>query len=170
SNGRRLPDHSWQSGVRPVEIASWTHDGVDYQWMLLGNASRLLDESGDMPVGFHIHTRDALQESLKKAGKPWMLQAQKDVLTLKVPEIAEPLDTVLEDVYDQILHLGDGSWQGSPVLNLQLEKWSEAKIQAEIARGVPEREARNMLTQLSGHTFDTSLHQWQQAVRQRLSR
>ncbi|WP_404307797.1 hypothetical protein [Neorhodopirellula lusitana] len=165
SNGRRLPDHTWQEGVQPIEVASWTCGGVEYHWVLLLHASRMLKEDSTMPIGLHLYTRGKWQQLLKDEGKPWMMSQATDVLTMPVPESTDSLDDVLEDVYQQILTMGDQTREGSPVLNMGSQKWGEERIAIEIAGGVPEDEARRMSTQLQGRAYDTSLEQWKAAVK-----
>ena len=169
TNGRRLPNHTWQEGVYPIELARWSHGGVGYHWVLLLRASRMLRDDNTMPIGLHIYARGKWQDALKKEGKPWYESQATDVMTIPVPEPNNSLDDVLDDVYQQILAMGDGT-RSSPVLNMGSKKWSKEKIAKEIAGGMSEHEANGMLTGLQGFTFDTSLEQWKDSVKKRITK
>ena len=168
SNGRRLPDETWQEGVYPINIARWSNGGVGYHWVLLLRVSRMLRDDNTMPIGLHIYARGKWQDALKEEGKPWYFSQAKDVLTMPVPEVTEALDDVLDDVYQQILTMGDGT-RSSPVLNMGSKKWSKERIAKEIADGMSEHEANGMSDGLQGFTFDTSLEQWKASVKERIA-
>ena len=169
SNGRRLSDHTWQEGVYPIELARWNHAGVGYHWVLLLNASRMLKDDNTMPIGLHVYSRGKWQDVLKKEGKPWYKSQATDVLTMPVPEPTNSLDDVLNDVYQQILTMGDGT-RSSPVLNMGSKKWSKERIAKEVAGGMSEHEANGMSDGLQGFTFDTSLEQWKDATLKRIAK
>jgi len=168
TNGRRLPDHSWQSGVAPIRIAQWKHDGVEYNWTLLSNASQMLREDGRLPVGFRVHTRGKWQKHRQAAGDPWHSN-ELDMLELQVPDHAESLDEVLNDAYDEILTMGDGTYRDSPKLHMGHRQQTEKEIKEDIDRGMSEREARGLLVRLTGFTFNTRLDQWQATVKERIA-
>ena len=169
TNGRRLPDHTWQEGVYPINIARWSNGGVGYHWVLLLRANRMINKDNTMPIGLHIYARGKWQDALKKEGKPWYESQATDVMTIPVPEPTNSLDDVLDGVYQQILTMGDGT-RSSPVLNMGSKKWSKEKIEKEIAGGMSEHEANRMSTGLQGFTFDTSLEQWKDSVKKRIAK
>ena len=90
-------------------------------------------------------------------------------MTIPVPEPTNSLDDVLDDVYQQILTMGDGT-RSSPVLNMGSKKWSKEKIAKEIAGGMSEHEANGMSDGLQGSTFDTSIEQWKDATMKRIAK
>lgn len=169
TNGRRLPNHNWQEGVYPIELARWSHGGVGFHWVLLLRASRMLRDDSTMPIGLHIYSRGKWQDALKKEGKPWYISQATDVMTIPVPEPTNSLDDVLDDVYQQILTMGDGT-RSSPALDMGSKKWSKERIAKEIADGMSEHEANLMSTGLQGFTFDTSLEQWKASVKKRIAK
>ena len=169
SNGRRLTDHSWREGVHPIPIAGWNYQGVDYEWTVLVHSSRMMTDDKKMSAGFHLHTNNEWEKELKAAGKPWYVSAANDMLELPVPEATESLDEVLAGVYKQIEGLGDGTRSGSPVLNMRLVPLSKERIAQEIENGLPERDAKAMVTQEQGYAFDTTLAQWLIVVREKVA-
>ncbi|PHS12905.1 MAG: hypothetical protein COA78_07685 [Blastopirellula sp.] len=164
SNGRRAEDHSWINGMRPLTLAYWQRDGIDYQWILLRKTKAWEKEPGKLPVGFSIHTRGKWAEARKKAGEPQWLLNQKDVVTLDVPETPESLDTILADIYQQTQSMGDATKRGAPNLRLKSEPYSKEMIKKAVADGTPLSEAERMLVGRSSQPEAITLEAWSKEV------
>jgi hypothetical protein len=169
SNGRRLADGSWREGLRPLVVASWVHDGVDYRWVLLRNAKSLLNDEKKLAVGFHVSAHNEWEAALQADQQPTHLRNVRDVLALDVPAKREGLEVVLAHIQAQTLTMGDASPDGAPSLHLRSAPYSDKDIIDAVVQGIPRDEAEKLLHRRSSQPQDISLEAWLSEVRAMLA-
>ena len=149
--------------MRPVELASWRKDGIDYQWVLLRRIKPWIQDNSRLPVGFRVYTRSEWQKSLKSAGKSWHL-SNVDVLTLDVPTEGEGLEAILADVHEQTLSIGGGSVRRAPSLFLKSVPFTKQEIERAVASGRPRSEAERLSNGRSSTPENITLDEWMREV------
>ena len=90
-----------QGHLQPMELATWTQDGVQVQWTVLIPKGQWPESTKVLPLHFSVYSRYELQKAFEKDGQEWYrFQVPLGELTLPDEE-PQPTEKAHRRVYEQ---------------------------------------------------------------------
>jgi hypothetical protein len=171
----------WAQVLKPPGMmlaADWTiaecsdhRKGAKIKWCVMSLIGRQAEMLKELPICGQVTAQNQLAKELDKAGKPWYEYSSKPLMTVPLPKSRQSLEEVTARTYEEIKRLMPYPREKVQAhLNLRTVPLSERSIQSMIRNGTSEKDARNTARMHSSTPSETSLKEFQAAVKEKIEK